>query len=425
MFQTMRKVFGPTAVTIIIGAIALVFVFFGVYAPNSTQSGGAAAAKVNGDSIPMQEYMREYQQRVEFYQNMMKGKADVNLLRQLGLQQQVIEDLIRRKLLLQEAQRLNLRVSDEELRARIQELPYFKKDGKFSAAHYNQVLQANNYSPASFEETMREDLLRTRLMEFMRGRAKVSTQEIEKEFYATEDRRQVDYVLIDRESLKKKLAVSDKEIEDFLKTEQGLNAAKMSYERNKMFYMKPIAKAAKKPEKGAKVEPPKIEYYSFEEVRKKAAAEAIRDRRSEEATKMANETARAVLEKAKAARGDLKAAAKSFGLDAKTSEKFNRIQGTAIPGAGEISALTADAFAEASALSKEPKLYESGGNFVIASQMRAFKPNPAELAKEQDKLVAQITTRKEQSFFDQWMTGLRSKAKIVVNEALTKNEAAE
>ena len=97
MFESMRKVFGPVAVSIIIGAIALVFVFYGVFNPRSTSGvgGGALAATVNGDGITMQDYGRQYQQRVDYYQSMMKGKADPALLKQLGIGKQIIEEMIR------------------------------------------------------------------------------------------------------------------------------------------------------------------------------------------------------------------------------------------------------------------------------------------------------------------------------------------
>ena len=134
----------------------------------------------------MTELSREYQQRVDFYQNMMKGKADPNLLKQLGIGRQVVE-LIRNKLLAQEAGRLGMTISDEEVREKIKELPYFKdKGGKFDVERYRNILSANRYSPSTFEDMIRNDLLRSHVADLVRDRAKVSEQELRDGFLSTQ-----------------------------------------------------------------------------------------------------------------------------------------------------------------------------------------------------------------------------------------------
>lgn len=415
MFETMRKVFGPIAVSAIVGAIALVFVFYGVFTPKGAGMGGgnSVAATVNGDAIPMSDFMREYNQRMEFYQNMMKGKADPALLKNLGIRQQVLEDLVRRKLMLQEAERMGFTVSDEEVRDKIREMPYFKnKAGQFDAAQYNQVLSANKYSPSVFEETIRQDLLRAHLVDFLRARVRVSETELEQELQATEDRRQVDYLIITRDAAKKLLTVSDKEVDELLKTEPGQNAAKLYYEQNKMDYMKPAPKLAK----GKKTEQaPKPEYLSFDDVKRKVAVEVLKERRTEELTKLTHELADGAMAKAKA--GDLKTYAKAKGLEVRTTEKFNRVQ-SFIPGIGDVPELMADAYKDGSVLAKEPKMYElPGGRFVVVQNLKVFK-GEADLAKEREKLEGQVATRKSQQFYEQWMTELRQKAKVKMNSAM-------
>lgn len=416
MFEMMRKVFGPVAVAVIVGAIALVFVFSGVFDPSSggLGSGEVVAAKVNGDGISMQEFTREYQQRIEFYQNMMKGKVDENLLKNLGIRNQVIEELVRRKLMLQEAERMGLTVSDEEVRDKIREMPYFKnKEGAFDAAHYNNVLTSNRYSPATFENMVREDLLRNHLSEFMRNRVRVSAKEVEEEFLGSEDRRQIDYVLLTRDAAKKLLVVNDKEVVELLKTEPGKNAVKLYYEQNKMDYAKaPVAK----PVKGQP--PAKPEYIPLEQVEKKIAVEVLKDRRTEELNKINRELANELLAKAKA--GQLKAFAKTKGLELKTSEKFNRQQ-SFIPGVGDIPELMGDVYKAGSPLLREPKLYEANGRFVVAQRLQEFKPDPTTFAKERQRLESQAAVRKSQQFYEQWMGELRSQAKVTLSKTLEQS----
>lgn len=432
MFEKMRKVFGPLAVSVIIGAIALVFVFYGVYNPRTTRglSSGALAATVNGDAIPLADFQREYQQRVDFYQNMMKGKVDTKLLKQLGLQRQVLEDLVRRKIMTQQAHQLGLIVSDEEVRDKIREMPYFKKDGNFDPVLYQQVLQANRYSPSTFEESMREDLLRNRLVEFMKGRAKISEKEIEDEFKNTEDRRTVEFVVINRDIGRKAIAITDKEITDFLASEAGLSAAKNYYSQHQGEFIKPEeTKKGKKAGKDQKASKEKSaaapKFYAFDEVKKKSATEVLRDRRAEEITKIIKNLGDQALAKAKAGPSELAAFAKANGLEVKTSEKFNRGQGS-IMGIGQAPDLITDAFKDDSPLAKGPKLYETKmGGFVVAKNVKTFKPDMANFAKDRDRVAGQLLQHKEQGLFQAWLEAAREKAKIAMNDALLKGGAEE
>ncbi|MGE4232714.1 MAG: SurA N-terminal domain-containing protein [Bacteriovoracia bacterium] len=198
MFETMRRVFGPVAVAVIIGAIALVFVFYGVFSPKipGMRGGGSSAATVNGENISARDFYREYQQRVELYQAMMKGQADLKMLQQLGLKHQVLDSLIQRKLMLQEATRLGVVVSDSEVRSRIETMPYFKKDGKFDADYYQKLLTANHLSPAKFEDSVREDLVRERLQLLFRDGIRASALEAKQDFLLTSDQREFNYVIL-------------------------------------------------------------------------------------------------------------------------------------------------------------------------------------------------------------------------------------
>lgn len=423
MFQMMRKVFGPAAITVIIGAIAMVFVFYGVYSPrNARIGGGAVAATVNGDSISMAEYSRDYQQRVDFYQNMMKGKADPNLLRQLGIGRQVIEDLVRRKLLLQAAAKMGLTIPDEEVREKIKELPYFKdKNGVFDTQRYNAILDANHYSPATFEDTIREDLMRERVSELMRSRAKVSEGEVERDFQLQEDRREVDYVAVTPEIGKKLISVSDKEIDALLSNPTQLAAAKGHYESTKPAYVKSEPKAAKKKDKAAPAAPV---FYSFEEVQRKVATDMIREKKADEIVKINKEIADQLFAKAKAGTSELKAFAKSQGLELKTSAKYNRTS-SFFPQVGELPELITDSFKEPSPLAQGPKLYESGRAFVVAENLKAYKPDMAEYPKQRDKLLKTAIERKEQEMFGNWLSDLREHAKVSMNKSLTDIASAD
>jgi peptidyl-prolyl cis-trans isomerase D len=197
MFNLMRSKFGPAIVTLIIGFIAFVFIFFGVYSPQSGgMSTGGSAAVVGGEAITFAEFSRSYQQRMQFYEGLMKGKADPAMLARLGLRKAVLDDLVRQKAMTLEARRQGFTVADEEIALRIKEMPYFKKDGKFDKATYEQLLQANGQTPGRFESTLRDDITLQRMNNFLRSRIMVSEAELQREFQDNADQRQVEYVLV-------------------------------------------------------------------------------------------------------------------------------------------------------------------------------------------------------------------------------------
>lgn len=82
-----------------------------------------------------------------------------------------------RLLLLEEARRRRLRVSDEELAAAIREVPVFQDARGFSPARYQQILRASGTSPQEFEAGIRQDLLIGTLMDAVRRGIDVSDED--------------------------------------------------------------------------------------------------------------------------------------------------------------------------------------------------------------------------------------------------------
>lgn len=111
-------------------------------------------AKVDRAAIHLDEYHRAYQNASNFYREIFQDKYDDKDLRK-----RVIDELVDRKLWLQEAEQMRLAVSDEELKRSITQLPGFQKEGKFDPEIYRLVLAREHYTPEGFERQHREELL--------------------------------------------------------------------------------------------------------------------------------------------------------------------------------------------------------------------------------------------------------------------------
>ncbi len=143
---------------IIVGLITVTFLFFGIY-PSSRS--GRAMAKVGDYIITAEDVNRVYRNLYDNYKDLLKDKMDQSV--ETSLRNQALQELIVNRLFIEEAQHLGLRVSDEELQAVIMKMPAFSRDGRFDKRVYDQILYRINMTPAAFEASQREFLLRQKV----------------------------------------------------------------------------------------------------------------------------------------------------------------------------------------------------------------------------------------------------------------------
>ncbi len=210
-------------VKLIFALIVVVFVFWGVGSYNSR---GSIVATVNDEAITQQEFREAHEQFVQFLrrQNPQLGQDD---LQKMQLKQQVLNQLIDKKLLLQEAVKLHQTVSVKQLRQTIESIPTFAgEDGKFSPEVYKNVLQANQTTPAGFERDMRQGIILEKLQKAFAMPAAVDIVEARGIFDFARSSVNMSYV-----------EFSDSEYEKKAKLPEG--AAKAVYESQKEKFMKP------------------------------------------------------------------------------------------------------------------------------------------------------------------------------------------
>ncbi|HLE40761.1 MAG TPA: SurA N-terminal domain-containing protein [Nitrospirota bacterium] len=158
---------------IIVGLITVAFLFFGIY---PSDSGRGMAASVNGDVITTEEWNRVYQNMHDMYREILKGKFDEGFAK--TLRAQALRELVTERLLVQEAERQGLRVTDQELQAAIMRIPAFNQQGVFSQTNYEGYLRQDNMTPALFETQQREVLLRQKIEHLVEDSVDVTDAEL-------------------------------------------------------------------------------------------------------------------------------------------------------------------------------------------------------------------------------------------------------
>lgn len=142
---------------VILAAITIPFALVGVDSYLRDAGSSVAVAKVDGESITVQEYSNALQNLRNRLQS--EGKVDQAVIDGPELKQAVIDHLVEVRLLANEVKRAKFVVSDEQLSHYIMQEESFHQDGQFSQALYDQFLAERRRTPSQFENEVRTDLL--------------------------------------------------------------------------------------------------------------------------------------------------------------------------------------------------------------------------------------------------------------------------
>lgn len=188
-------------ILVIVIAVFVLFIFtdFGGFAPDGG-TGTASAATVGDDTVTVEEFRRLYTRVEGQYRESFGDQFSPEVAKQMRLPIQVLDQLVNQKILLEEARRLGLEVSDEEMRELILSLPAFKDPTTnqfIGQESYEQLLLANGFrSPRDFERDVREDLLLQKLNNTLLAGLYVSDKEVEQAYREQVERAKIRYVQV-------------------------------------------------------------------------------------------------------------------------------------------------------------------------------------------------------------------------------------
>ena len=214
----MRKNAGTWLIKILLGAIVLVFVFWGVGSFRDSEVG--RVAMVNGDPIMIEEYNDAYNRLLEQIKQRYGNRLNDEMLKMLQVKKQTMDQLVEKRLLLSEAKRLNFYVSDEELAATIRAIPAFQDNGSFDSRRYHAVLAQNRMTSESFETKQREFMLTDKIRSFISDSVKVSDAEVEDSYQWKNSQIKIDYVLYDP-ALITDIRLSEEDVQSYFTAHQN------------------------------------------------------------------------------------------------------------------------------------------------------------------------------------------------------------
>jgi peptidyl-prolyl cis-trans isomerase D len=196
----MREQAGSWLIKVLLGAIVIVFVFWGVGSFRSQR--GDRIATVNGDPITLDEYRNTFDNLVDQLRRRFGNNLDGDMIEKLQVKKQALNQLINNTLLLQEAKRLKFRVSDTELADAISEIPGFQEAGRFDNRLYRNVLERLRMTPEEFEVAQRNGMMIEKLSTLITSGVKISDQEAMEWFNWANASVNIDFVLFEPDHYK-------------------------------------------------------------------------------------------------------------------------------------------------------------------------------------------------------------------------------
>ncbi|HEX5381156.1 MAG TPA: SurA N-terminal domain-containing protein [Acinetobacter sp.] len=211
--ESFRKVIkgwlGKVLLILFLTPLALV----GIEGYFSSGSSKDTAKTVNGQEISNKELenaTKSYSQQYLSYVN-----GDETLLNQSFIKDKALESLIARNLLLQQAEKLGISLSDAQIEQMIAQQPSLQENGKFSEALYANYLKSVGLTSQALIENLRQDHALKMMTSMVMDYALVSKVDIQQIANLQTEQRTIHLASIKLDDYKKGIQVSQQEVSDY------------------------------------------------------------------------------------------------------------------------------------------------------------------------------------------------------------------
>ena len=244
MLEQMRKSSQSLLIYALFGIIIAVFIIsFGPQSRGGGCDGGMggdeSAARVGGETVSTQAYTYAFRL-------MGGGNQPAQFLRLRRFKEAVMDRLIERELLANEAERLGFDVGEEDVNKMLVEakivglgiprsVPRIQKDGVFNYDQFkNFALYDLGLSPERFIQQQRRELLASEVRDFMRASVRVSPEEIKTAFEAKNRQVNLEYVRFPSRKYEGEAEPTADEIASYIKANEA--KLKETFDQRKAIY---------------------------------------------------------------------------------------------------------------------------------------------------------------------------------------------
>jgi len=233
MLRYLRENTGNWIIKIFLGIIVIVFVFLGVGSFGSKRNDSVVT--INDQPITIKEYQRAYKAIVDQMRATFGKNLNDDILKALNVKQQALDSLIEEKLILAQADKLEITVSEKELQDNLFSIKAFQINGRFNIEQYKKVLSLNSLNPEIFEFNQLNLLRQQKVKDIVLSTVNVSDFEARDWYVFNNTQTAVDYLQFDPDSYSD-IQPDEKQIDSFYaenkdryKSEPKLNAVYLKF----------------------------------------------------------------------------------------------------------------------------------------------------------------------------------------------------
>ncbi len=167
-------------------------------------------------AIRAEEFQQQLTRRLQTYKDQLKDNFNKSMISQWRIPEQTLQEMTRTTIILMEAEKLNIEVSDEELRDQIIKLPVLQQDGKFvGQASYLRWLDAMRMDAAEFESQFKKQVIGEKLLELVTGPLVIDDDTLLGKYKREKDQADLDYITFLHDRVKEDINVTDNELNEY------------------------------------------------------------------------------------------------------------------------------------------------------------------------------------------------------------------
>lgn len=216
MLRTMREKFKHLSWTLWLVIITFIVGFsmtdiFSKKDPTMSDLLKVGEATIRKDKFEHQLYLT-----LENYNAQFQNKLTQQTINQLRIPEQLLQNMIASAIIHQEAEAMNLKVSDQELGRQITQNPSLQNNGQFIGREsYERLLEMRHIRVEDFEEDYRKDILRDKLKELVTAGLTLDETALLDIFRQQTDQADLDYIVLTPDTINEEFTHQEQEIEEY------------------------------------------------------------------------------------------------------------------------------------------------------------------------------------------------------------------
>jgi peptidyl-prolyl cis-trans isomerase D len=187
---------GRGIMAVIMGGLVVSFAIWGI-GDIFRGFGANSVAKIGGTEISIPQFQQFYNDKLQQYGRQLGRVVTPDQARALGLDRQLLGQIVAETTLDEQAKTLRLGLSDPDIAQRITSDPsFFGLNGQFDRARFEQVIRNAGYSESRFVDEQRRVLLRRQIAQTISGELKVPATTLASINQFQNEKRSIEYLAL-------------------------------------------------------------------------------------------------------------------------------------------------------------------------------------------------------------------------------------